>query len=104
MREGEAVVVPPDLADEGALRRVLEEARLVGAVVDVDVALRVGGDPHVLAGVDPGGFLKKLGTASCGMTGHVGRRRARLRRERLKEQGRRTQQRRADRPRHKTLH
>ena len=61
VREGEAVVVPADLADEGALRRVLEESRLVGAVEDVDVALRVGGDAHVLAGVDAGRVLEEPG-------------------------------------------
>ena len=43
------------------LRGVLEEARLVGAMVDVDVALRVGGDAHVLAGVDAGRVLEEVG-------------------------------------------
>ena len=61
VREREAVVVAADLAHERALRRVLEQPRLVGAVVDVDVALRVGGDAHVLAGVDAGRVLEEVG-------------------------------------------
>ena len=60
VRERKAVVVAADLADEGALRRVLEEPRLVGAMVDVDVALRIRRDAHVLAGVDAGRVLEEI--------------------------------------------
>ena len=78
VREGEAVVVAADLADEGALRRVLEQPRLVGAVVDVDVALRVGGDAHVLAGVDARRVLEEVGHRFVRDHRHVGRRGPRL--------------------------
>ena len=54
--------------------RVLEEPRLVGAVVDVDVALRVGRDPHVLAGVDAGRVLEEVGHRFVRNDRHVGRR------------------------------
>ena len=80
--EREAVVVAADLADEGALRRVLEEPRLVGAVVDVDVALGVGGDAHVLADVDPRRVLEEVGHRLVRNHRHVGGGGARLRGER----------------------
>ncbi len=88
VREREPVVVAADLADELAGRRVLEQARLVRAVVDVDVALRVGGDAHVLAGVDARRVLEEIRDRLVGDHGHVGRGGAALSRQRRKRQRR----------------
>ena len=72
MRERKAVIAATDLADEAALRRILEQPRLVGAMVDVDVALRAGGDAHVLAGVDPRRVLKEIWNRFVRNRRHVG--------------------------------
>ena len=87
VREGEAVVVAADLAHEVALRRVLEQPRLVGAVVDVDVALRVGRDAHVLAGVDAGRVLEEIWHRFVRDHRNVGRRGPGLGRKRLQAEG-----------------
>jgi hypothetical protein len=81
MSEREAVVVPADLADEDSLRRILEQPRLVRAVVDVDVALRVGRDAHVLAGVDAGRVLEEIRHGLVRNHRHVGGRGPVLRRD-----------------------
>ena len=60
MRKGKAVVAAANLADEHAERAVFEQPRLVGAVIDEDVALRVGGNAHVLAGVNPRRVLEEV--------------------------------------------
>jgi hypothetical protein len=75
VREGEAVVVAADLADKYALRTVFEEPRLVGAMVDVDIPLRVGGNPHVLAGVDARRVLEEVHDRLVRDGRNVGRRR-----------------------------
>ena len=84
MREREAVVVAADLAHEHALRRVLEEPRLVGAVIDVDRALRARRDPHVLAGVDARRVLEEVGHGFVRDHRDAGRRGPRLGRERTR--------------------
>jgi hypothetical protein len=82
MRERKAVVVASDLAGEIALGVVLEDACLVGAVINVDIALRIGGNSHVLAGVDAGGVLEEVRNRLVRNRGNVLNGRPALRRER----------------------
>src|ERR671913_1476811 len=83
MREGEAVVVAADLADEAPLRRVLEQPGLVRAVVNVDTAFGVRGDAHVLPGINSGRILEEIENRFVRDEGNVRRQRPGLRRERI---------------------
>src|SRR6185503_98462 len=61
VREGEAVAADAEFLDEGAALVELEQPRLAAAGVDVDVALRVGGDADALAHVETGRQLEEVG-------------------------------------------
>ena len=58
--EFEAVIALADFLDEGAVLVEFEQARRVAAVIDEDVALRVGGDGDRLAQILPGRQLQEI--------------------------------------------
>ena len=60
VREFEAVVALADFLDEGAVVVEFEQARRVAAVIDEDVALRVGGDGDRFAQILPGRQLEEV--------------------------------------------
>ena len=60
VREFEAVIALADFLDEGAVLVEFEQARRVAAVIDEDVALRVGGDGDRFAQVLSGRKLQKI--------------------------------------------
>ena len=60
VREFEAVIALADFLDEGAVLVEFEQARRVAAVIDEDVALRVGGDGDRFAQILSGRKLEEI--------------------------------------------